>query len=950
MLPALFRFKTCFSSSQVLWHLDIFRRSFRQLTTHKCMEDSCIFCALKSIFAQFQYSSDKVLPSDALRSLGIMDDAAECFENILMRIHFHIADETKEDICTARHCIPTRKTHTHSVFTSRLVQCVCSSCGASSDPLPSFRWSTTSPPPPCALLRTHNTDWREQLRMARVLLNSPRSSPSAWCGLGSLGLAEDVIHTWEPHGLNKAKGKRRQSELYWSDGVLLRETLLTFFFQTKIQVCVHTGRNICSDRCIGPKWIDVVSRCIKGHYQRCCCCTPTPGDAGVCAGPASRLDLHHLNKACYDSEDSGREPSISSDTRTDSSTESYSYRHRYSSDSQGTVICIDRPDGAPHASLCSLDTVGGVAGDRRRSASRHRRSKPENKLLLLLLVFSYSCFSPPPGETLKEQQVPRHLPKPSRPLSSSSTSLPTAPAASQSPLLALHVNRPTLLRRANLFYINADGVVAAPSAGRSELDELQEEVLRRARRRSSSAQEKEREAALGFNPRPASTWTWTSCRSRVHTQTHTDTHADAHTHTHTHTQTHTDTHADTHMHPQATPPDSSHIPSPPPAPHATRNWSCLYLDQDVIDSPSPPSAPAGPARFPAHSGAARGLVAAALVTPGEELSELESLYQASLLAPSMHRGSRGVSPQPSGTADSRRHPARVTLGPGRSKTPTAEIERDAYRTPIAGLQKPPSAEDESYSAENLRRIARSLSGTVIGSTPLCPDPPQTFFLLLFPPASFQLLYPASPLLSLLHCRPLPHHQPRLHGPLLLHSTPPRRHHSPQLQALILGTLSWCEHQQHVLVVPDRRQTLSAHGVPLSYGTLPRAPPGTGPPPLWDSRASTPPCSALVVPPPAPTATTGTPHWATPPTTSERQMALPTHSAWTSPQTATGDAIPTPGQSSPAPLGTPASLATRSLLGPPAPQLCSLCQQLPAEPARSCCSSCGAYVARFRPTS
>ncbi|GLD60873.1 inactive ubiquitin carboxyl-terminal hydrolase 54 isoform X1, partial [Lates japonicus] len=107
---------------KVLWHLDIFRRSFRQLTTHKCMEDSCIFCALKSIFAQFQYSSEKVLPSDALRSalaktfqdeqrfqLGIMDDAAECFENILMRIHFHIADETKEDICTARHCIPHQK-------------------------------------------------------------------------------------------------------------------------------------------------------------------------------------------------------------------------------------------------------------------------------------------------------------------------------------------------------------------------------------------------------------------------------------------------------------------------------------------------------------------------------------------------------------------------------------------------------------------------------------------------------------------------------------------------------------------------------------------------------------------------------------------------------------------------------------------------------------------------
>lgn len=51
---------------------------------------------LQSIFAQFQYSSEKVLPSDALRSalaktfqdeqrfqLGIMDDAAECFVRLI---------------------------------------------------------------------------------------------------------------------------------------------------------------------------------------------------------------------------------------------------------------------------------------------------------------------------------------------------------------------------------------------------------------------------------------------------------------------------------------------------------------------------------------------------------------------------------------------------------------------------------------------------------------------------------------------------------------------------------------------------------------------------------------------------------------------------------------------------------------------------------------------------
>lgn len=54
-----------------------------------------ILLFLQSIFSQFQYSSEKVLPSDALRSalaktfqdeqrfqLGIMDDAAECFVRI----------------------------------------------------------------------------------------------------------------------------------------------------------------------------------------------------------------------------------------------------------------------------------------------------------------------------------------------------------------------------------------------------------------------------------------------------------------------------------------------------------------------------------------------------------------------------------------------------------------------------------------------------------------------------------------------------------------------------------------------------------------------------------------------------------------------------------------------------------------------------------------------------
>ncbi|KAF1375375.1 hypothetical protein PFLUV_G00219380 [Perca fluviatilis] len=446
------------------------------------MEDSCIFCALKSIFAQFQYSSERVLPSDALRSalaktfqdeqrfqLGIMDDAAECFENILMRIHFHIADETKEDICTARHCIP------HQKFAMTLFeQCVCSSCGASSDPLPFIQMvhyiSTTSlcnqavkmlesrekatPGMFGELLRNASMgDLRscpsqcgQQLRMARVLLNSPEiiTIGLVWDSDHS-DLAEDVIHTLGTClrlgdlFYRVTEEKARQAELYLVGMVCYYgKHYSTFFFQTKIRRWMYFDDAHVKE--IGPKWKDVVSRCIKGHYQPLLLLYADPRGTPVSAQDLpSRFPLHSLNKACYDSEDSGREQSISSDTRTDSSTESSSSRQpshshheslasHYSSDSQGTVICTERADGPLHASLGSLETIGHVTdseqhrsprkgggpGDRRRSSSRHRRSKPNNEAL--------SAGYHSEGETLKEQQVPRHLPKPSFSSSSSSFS------------------------------------------------------------------------------------------------------------------------------------------------------------------------------------------------------------------------------------------------------------------------------------------------------------------------------------------------------------------------------------------------------------------------------------------------------------------------------------------------------------------------------------------------
>ncbi|XP_041830158.1 inactive ubiquitin carboxyl-terminal hydrolase 54 isoform X2 [Melanotaenia boesemani] len=390
-------------SSKVLWHLDIFRRSFRQLTTHKCMADSCIFCALKNIFAQFQFSSERVLPSDALRSalaktfqdeqrfqLGIMDDAAECFENLLMRIHFHISAESREDICTAKHCIP------HQKFAMTLFeQCVCNSCGATSDPLPFIQMvhyiSTTSlcnqavrmlecreKPTPDMFgellrnasnmgdLRNCPSNCGEMLRIRRVLMNSPEivSIGLVWDSDHS-DLAEDVIHslgTCLRLGdlfYRVTEERARQAELYLVGMVCYYgKHYSTFFFQTKIRKWMYFDDAHVKE--IGPKWKDVVSRCIKGHYQPLLLLYADPRGTPVilqdspnpCTSSNPQLELQHCSsKAGYDSEDSGREPSISSDTRTDSSTDSCSHRtsrsrplhqstgSHLSSESQTTVVC-----------------------------------------------------------------------------------------------------------------------------------------------------------------------------------------------------------------------------------------------------------------------------------------------------------------------------------------------------------------------------------------------------------------------------------------------------------------------------------------------------------------------------------------------------------------------------------------------------------------------------------
>ncbi|XP_052068327.1 uncharacterized protein LOC127707697 isoform X3 [Mytilus californianus] len=304
----------CFLNSavQVFWHLDVFRRSYRRLTGHLCMGNSCIFCALKVIFTQYQYSDQSSLPPDALRKalaetfmnkqrfqLGHMDDAAECFENILRRIHFHIANAYHEDSCSAPHCLPHQK-FAMTVFD----QLVCI-CGASSDPLTFHELvhyiSTTSLLSHCRsmqetgdvlhpdrfglLLRNAGTsgDIRDcpgncgkRVQIRRTLLNTPDvvSIGLVWDSdrpdeklirevaksIGTTILLQDMFHSVVCKDASKLP-KLQLSALVCYYG----KHYSTIVYHTKLNVWIYFDDATVTE--IGPRWENVVDKCSKGRYQ-----------------------------------------------------------------------------------------------------------------------------------------------------------------------------------------------------------------------------------------------------------------------------------------------------------------------------------------------------------------------------------------------------------------------------------------------------------------------------------------------------------------------------------------------------------------------------------------------------------------------------------------------------------------------------------------------------------
>ncbi|XP_045766118.1 uncharacterized protein LOC123867863 isoform X1 [Maniola jurtina] len=300
----------CFLNSavQVLWHLDIFRRSFRELTGHACLGPSCIFCALKELFAQLQWSAERAPAADSLRralggggarfQLGCMADASECFEHLLLRVHAHVAagsgDKRDDDACRAPHCVPHRK------FAMMLVeQSVCGACQATSEPLPFTQMvhyvSATALTAQAALGEHGDSfglllkkaggmgDIREcpnacgaKIQICRTLMNRPEvvsigmvwdsERPAAehvaavYAALGTELRPTDAFHAcvdraWAARATHQLVGLVTYYGKHYS----------TFFFHSKLRLWIYFDDADVKE--IGPEWSQVVEKCKRGRFQ-----------------------------------------------------------------------------------------------------------------------------------------------------------------------------------------------------------------------------------------------------------------------------------------------------------------------------------------------------------------------------------------------------------------------------------------------------------------------------------------------------------------------------------------------------------------------------------------------------------------------------------------------------------------------------------------------------------
>ena len=285
---------------QALWNLDPFRASFILLNQHKCSE-SCIFCSLLSLAANYQYHEEGPVTPDVLRNalaktyqtenrfqIGFMEDAAECFEGILYNLHISLSDNTADHLCTADKCI------SHRLFSMTLVEqdkCVCL---GSSEPLTFDQYIFYAAVTPLTAL--HATD--QSLTFATLLKQvgaSEKQCPDGKCS-GPARLVVSMIEkpdvfcvgmAWPNTEVDTALIKKLvdaieqeldldelfenvsapNNNVYRLVGIMVYYGMhyFTFFFHSGIKKWLLYDDASVTE--VGPTWEHVKKMLVKGKYQ-----------------------------------------------------------------------------------------------------------------------------------------------------------------------------------------------------------------------------------------------------------------------------------------------------------------------------------------------------------------------------------------------------------------------------------------------------------------------------------------------------------------------------------------------------------------------------------------------------------------------------------------------------------------------------------------------------------